>query len=485
MTTRMVRADVVRVLDGADALVVIGSDGAARRFDGDSAGLARAVLDLHASPMDRDALRAAVAARADVSVDALPADVLDALVRHLTDAGALVPWRDTPRAAVTARRHVVLGVSGAVAAVDAPALARMLLARGWSVQVALTRDARRFVSRDALEAITHRRPRRGIWDRDDACRVPHIELARDADAVLVYPASATTIARIAAGDCSDLVSAVAITTRAPVLVAPSMNAAMYAAPSVQRALDALRRDGMWIAHPSFGHEVADAPDARAPTLGPAAPPAVVVALLEQLLRMSPTAMPSADDWRACWATRDVTTLPWHTDALDADLAAALDALPPRARVLDVGAGDGTWAREAARRGMSVVAMEVAPAAVERGATLPGGDAVTWVVDDVRTSSLRGRFDAVLDRGCLHALAPRDHARYRATLRRLLAPGGVWVLKVHAREEPGEHGTTKFSADDLRAWAVDGLSLASLDAAEMPGPDGARRAWRAVFRRDDP
>src|ERR1019366_9469412 len=176
--------------------------------------------------------------------------------------------------------RVVLALTGGVAAAHAPALTEMLLGRGVRVRIAATPSALRFVSALALEALTHEPVVRSRWPSDVRAMVPHLELARWADVVLVYPATATTLSRIARGDCSSLVSAVAISTRAPVVLVPAMNEAMFDAPSVRRNLAQLREDGFLVMHPSLGYEVAVAPLERTLRYG-AAPTVQSVALVTE------------------------------------------------------------------------------------------------------------------------------------------------------------------------------------------------------------
>jgi hypothetical protein len=274
----LTRAPIVRIVDRADTLTVLGPHGA-RVLSGSSAELARVVLALHARPLARDELLAELARRADGDI---PAGVVDELLALLVADGVLVepgPEKSTPLGG----RRVVLAISGAAAAVDAPALVRGLHAIGCEVRVALTKSANQFVGVAALQALTHHQVWTSLWQRDARMPVPHIGLAEWAELVLVCPATATTIARIATGDCSDLVSAIATATRAPVVVVPSMNDAMYASPAVQRNLDTLRADGRALVHPALGFEVAHDPAARRAMLGSAPPPAAVVDIVRYVL----------------------------------------------------------------------------------------------------------------------------------------------------------------------------------------------------------
>lgn len=320
-----VRAGVVRVVDHADTLTVISPRGTTRVFSGDSADFVRAVLDIHACPVTRTALVAELASRAGADV---PASLVDQVLGYLVEDGVLVAATAAPVPAIAAPRRVVLAITGAVAAIDAPALVRGLHGLGCDVRIALSRTARRFVGVAALEALTHHQVYASVWQRDARTPVPHINLAEWAEIVVVCPASATSLARIAGGDCSDLVSAIACATRAPVVIVPSMNDAMYESPAVQDNLARLRTHGRWIVHPALGVEVAHPPDERRSMLGPAPPAGAVVDIVAHVLRQTatrPYLPPDAASWERLWATARPEQLPWHAADIDAPLAAALDA----------------------------------------------------------------------------------------------------------------------------------------------------------------
>lgn len=270
-----VRARFVRIYEHRDSVVVLGDDGALRKLDGPSAELASAVLDALVRPRSRKELLATLGKRWDTTKST---KAIDDLLAVLVSAGAIVETtklRPEKKRSVL-RGKIVVAISGGIAAAYAPAFVEVLIARGFAVRIAATKNALRFVQPLALEAMTHERVVAEPWPDDPKRPVPHIELARWADLVVVYPATATTLSRIATGDCSDVVSAIAITTRAPTLLVPAMNEAMLTAPSVSRNLQTLKSDGFDIAHPSLGFEVADEPSARKPSLG-GAPPVVAVA----------------------------------------------------------------------------------------------------------------------------------------------------------------------------------------------------------------
>lgn len=136
-------------------------------------------------------------------------------------------------------RSVLLGICGSVAAYKAAEVCRLLRRGGATVQVVMTEAATRFVTPTTFQALSGRPVWTSMFESDpggDAMR--HISLARDADLVLVAPASADLIARAAGGRADDLLAAVLLVTGAPILLAPAMNPSMWAHPLTQ---DNLRR----------------------------------------------------------------------------------------------------------------------------------------------------------------------------------------------------------------------------------------------------
>ena len=466
------RAPVVKIVDHGASTTVLGP-ALARRLDGDSAALLRAVLEIHARPVGRAELFAELARRAGTAPDALPAPPIDELVALLVEDGVLVAARPAVAAAAGWRR-VVLGISGAVAAVDAPELVRGLQSAGCEVRVALTRSAGRLVSRVALEALTHHPVWAGLWQRDPGAPVPHVRLAEWAELVVVCPASATTVSRIATGDCSDLVAAIVAATRAPVVVVPSMNDAMYGSPAVSANLQTLRDHGRYVVHPALGLEVAHAPHARTATLGPAPPAAAVVDIVRHLLRaVAPPRLPDgARGWERLWSTVPAAQLPWHADAVEPPLAAALAAhAAPGRRLIDLGTGDGVVAVAAAALGFEVTAIDVATGALARArdrAEAAGAHDIAWVLGDATAPRLAGAgagFDVAVDRGLLHCLPADQRAGYAAAVTAHVAPGGALLVVVHA---PGaELGTHPVTADELRAL-LPGFAMRRAVATQLAG-----------------
>ncbi len=149
-----------------------------------------------------------------------------------------------------AGRHVVLGVTGGIAAYKAAAVARRLVVAGAQVDVLLTQAARRFVGAATFEGLTGRPVRSELWD--EIAAGTHVELGRAADAVLVYPATANTIARLAAGLADDLLTNALLVTRAPVLLAPAMHTEMLEHPATTANIATLRERGVAIVGPAVG-----------------------------------------------------------------------------------------------------------------------------------------------------------------------------------------------------------------------------------------
>lgn len=142
--------------------------------------------------------------------------------------------------------HILLGVTGSIAAYKAPLLVRALQKAGHEVTVLLTRAAREFVSPLTLEVLARGGVISDLWSTEGSSARPgewtqHIALAKRVDLLLIAPATAHTIAKLAGGFCDDLLTAVFLATRKPVLIAPAMEGNMYRHPTVQQNLRVLRR----------------------------------------------------------------------------------------------------------------------------------------------------------------------------------------------------------------------------------------------------
>jgi len=145
-----------------------------------------------------------------------------------------------------AGRHLVLGLSGGIACYKSAELCRLLVKAGASVQVVMTEAAEQFITPVTMQALSNRPVYTSQWDRRPPNAMAHINLSREADAVLIAPCSADFIARLVQGRADELLSLLCLARpmeRVPLLVAPAMNREMYAHPATQRNLAQLALDG--------------------------------------------------------------------------------------------------------------------------------------------------------------------------------------------------------------------------------------------------
>ena len=149
-------------------------------------------------------------------------------------------------------KSVVLGISGSIASYKAVDLASKLVQMNASVDVVMTPAAREFVTPLTFAAITHRPVVTSMFEPQSEMSINHVALAERADIVAVVPATANTMARIAHGMADDPISATVLATRAPVMVAPAMDANMYDSPATQANVSTLIERGIHVAGPAEG-----------------------------------------------------------------------------------------------------------------------------------------------------------------------------------------------------------------------------------------
>lgn len=150
--------------------------------------------------------------------------------------------------------RILLCVTGGIAAYKSAELVRRLREAGAEVRVAMTRNAQRFVGATTFQALSGQPVRTSLWDEAAEAAMGHIELARWASAVVVAPASANTLAKIAHGFADDLVSTLCLATEAPVAVAPAMNRVMWANAATQANVATLRARGVLVLGPGHGDQ---------------------------------------------------------------------------------------------------------------------------------------------------------------------------------------------------------------------------------------
>lgn len=150
--------------------------------------------------------------------------------------------------------RILLGVSGGIAAYKAAELVRLLVKAGAEVQVVMTAAAEHFVGAATFQALSGRVVRRDLWDASAEAAMGHIELARWATRIVIAPASADLLARLAHGHADDLLSTLCLASAAPLSVAPAMNQQMWAHAATQSNLDLLRQRGVEVLGPASGEQ---------------------------------------------------------------------------------------------------------------------------------------------------------------------------------------------------------------------------------------
>lgn len=149
-------------------------------------------------------------------------------------------------------KHIVLGVGGGIAAYKAPDLVRRLAERGAEVRVVMTRAASHFVTATTFHAVSHQPVRMDLWDEAAEAGMGHLELAGWAELVLVAPATADLIARLAHGLADDLLTTLVLASNAPLVLAPAMNQRMWRHPATRANLDVMTARGAQVLGPAEG-----------------------------------------------------------------------------------------------------------------------------------------------------------------------------------------------------------------------------------------
>ncbi|MGE5511080.1 MAG: bifunctional phosphopantothenoylcysteine decarboxylase/phosphopantothenate--cysteine ligase CoaBC, partial [Bacteroidota bacterium] len=176
-------------------------------------------------------------------------------------------------------KRILLVIGGGIAAYKCLELIRRARDRGFSVRAVMTPAARHFVTPLSVGALTNDRVFCELFDLNDEREIGHIRLARDTDLIVVAPATADFLAKMAGGHADDLASAVLLATDKPVLAAPAMNPRMWLNPATRRNIALLQSDGIHFVGPNSG-EMAEANEAGP---GRMAEPAEILAAIERIL----------------------------------------------------------------------------------------------------------------------------------------------------------------------------------------------------------
>ena len=155
---------------------------------------------------------------------------------------------------MSAARKILLGVTGGIAAYKSPDLVRRLIERGADVQVVMSRGAQEFVTPLTFQAVSGKAVRSELWDAAAEAAMGHIELARWADEIVVAPATADFLAKLAHGFAEDLLTTCCLATTAKISVAPAMNRQMWANPATQANIRLLKERGVRVLGPASGEQ---------------------------------------------------------------------------------------------------------------------------------------------------------------------------------------------------------------------------------------
>lgn len=149
-------------------------------------------------------------------------------------------------------KKILLGVTGGISAYKVAELCRLLVKKNYQVQVVMTESAQRFITPATFQALTNHAVLTDLWDERIGNGMAHIDLSRQADAILIAPASANFIAKLAHGMADDLLSTLCLARTCPLIIAPAMNRQMWENPATQRNISLLKQDGIQFFGPASG-----------------------------------------------------------------------------------------------------------------------------------------------------------------------------------------------------------------------------------------
>ena len=150
-------------------------------------------------------------------------------------------------------KHVLLGVTGGIASYKIATLTSLLVKAGADVHVIMTKNATNFINPITFETLTGHKCITDTFDRNFEFKVEHVALAQLADIVMIAPATANVMAKLAHGLADDMLTTTVLASRAPKIIAPAMNTAMYENPVTQDNIELLKHYGMEVITPASGH----------------------------------------------------------------------------------------------------------------------------------------------------------------------------------------------------------------------------------------
>jgi len=210
-------------------------------------------------------------------------------------------------------KHIVLGITGGIAAYKAAELTRLFVKSGLVVTVVMTKSAQQFVTPVTMQALSGNKVFTDLWDADVPNNMAHISLTRDADLVVVAPATGDFLAKLAAGLADDLLSTLCLarnTNICPLIVAPAMNTEMWHHPATQRNITTLIADGVTIVGPAPGEQACGETG-----LGRMSEPEAIFAGVMQKLHIKTPKIPAIS--KHLWLKKAVVTAGPTFEAIDA------------------------------------------------------------------------------------------------------------------------------------------------------------------------
>ena len=150
-------------------------------------------------------------------------------------------------------KKIALCVTGSISAYKSASLASEWTQKGASVHVLLTESAKKFIGKSTFEGITHNKVLDSLWDNNSDSNIDHLDISKTADIIVIAPATANIISKIAGGICDDIISTSVIATNKPVLIAPAMDGNMYDHFAVKTNVDTLKKNGVIVMEPEEGY----------------------------------------------------------------------------------------------------------------------------------------------------------------------------------------------------------------------------------------
>jgi len=189
------------------------------------------------------------------------------------------------------------------------------------------------------------------------------------------------------------------------------------------------------------------------------------------------------DWENLYKETEVTTMPWYSEELDADLVEVLEERKlKKGTFLDLGTGPGTQAIQLVKRGFEVTATDISSTAIAKAKQISKD--VAFMQDDILHSTLHEHFDFIFDRGCFHTLHPEQRQTYVDRVKNFLHKGGLLFLKCFDVKEPNQEGPYRFTQEDIKRIFGEVFDIESVKETVFHGVGVTPKALFIVMRRKE-